>query len=61
MWQRYEDNIFVMWRGTERQLENFHSYINTLHSRIKYTIEKEINGTLKFLHLKQTKEKGRIK
>lgn len=50
-WCRYVDDIFCVWTGTERQLNLFLRLLNSINSKINFTIEKEQNNTLNFLDL----------
>lgn len=36
-WMRYIDDIFLVWTGTERELREFHLYINSLDD-VKFTV-----------------------
>lgn len=38
-WKRYIDDIFFIWTGTEAQLKEFHSFINSSSHHLKFTIE----------------------
>ena len=42
------DDIFAQFQSP-RHLEKFNEYLNTKHADIKFTSEKEINGSLPFL------------
>ena len=46
---RLFDDIFVLFRSPHH-LEKFNDYLNVKHVNIKFTNEKEINGSLPFLH-----------
>ena len=46
--KRYVDDIFVLFRSPHH-LEKFNEYLNTKHANIKFTSEKEVNGSLPFL------------
>ena len=46
--KRYVDDIFVLFRSPHH-LKKFNEYLNTKHNNIKFTSEKEINGSLPFL------------
>ena len=59
-WCRYVDDIFLIWAGTPDQLQDFVSYINNLHERIRFTIEIEQNDTLNYLDLSLCKADNRI-
>ena len=47
-YKRYVDDIFVLFRSPHH-LEKFYEYLNTKHANIKFTNEKEVNGSLPFL------------
>ena len=47
-YKRYVDDIFVLFRYSHH-LEKFIEYSNTKHANIKFTSEKEVNGSLPFL------------
>jgi hypothetical protein len=36
-WRRFIDDIFLIWTGTEKELEDFIIYINSIHTTIKFT------------------------
>ena len=38
-WSRFRDDIMCVWTGSEESLLQFHSWINTLHPRLKFTME----------------------
>ena len=40
-WSRYIDDCFMIWRGTEMQLDEFLSYINSRIPSISFTMEKD--------------------
>lgn len=50
-WHRYVDDVLILFNGTNRQLENLHTYINSIHTKIQFTLEKEENKTINFLDL----------
>ncbi|XP_062713449.1 uncharacterized protein LOC134290345 [Aedes albopictus] len=54
IWRRYVDDIFAVVK--ERYLTQILQLLNTRHSSIKFTIEKETNGTLPFLDLMITRK-----
>ena len=47
-YKRYVDDIFVLFRSPQN-LEKFNEYLNTKHTNIKFTSEKEFNRSLTFL------------
>lgn len=57
-WYRYVDDIICLWKGTNRQLDNFLDYLNSLHRRIKFTVEIEKDHCLNFLDLKISRTNG---
>ena len=48
LYRRYVDDIFILFRS-ESHIEPFFQYINTRHTRIKFTVEKEKDDSLSFL------------
>jgi hypothetical protein len=57
-WFRYVDDIICLWTGTNRQLDVFFDYINKIHPKIKFTLEKEENLKINFLDLTISHESG---
>ena len=47
-YERYVDDLFVLFRSPHH-LVKFNEYLNTKHVNIKFTSEKEVNGSLPFL------------
>ena len=47
-YKRYVEDIFVLYRSPHH-LEKFSEYLNTKHANIKFTNEKDLNGSLPFL------------
>ena len=56
-YKRYVDDIFVLFRSPHH-LEKFNEYLNTNHANIKFTSEKEINGSLPFLDVLVSQNKN---
>lgn len=52
LWLRYVDDVFAIWSHGLDELQIFLQYLNNRHPNIKFSIEKEINGTLPFLDVK---------
>ncbi|KAL1447922.1 hypothetical protein WDU94_008907 [Cyamophila willieti] len=51
-WFRYVDDILCLFSGTDEELVAFHEFLNTLHDRIKFTMECLDGGTfINFLDL----------
>ena len=46
-YKRYEGNIFVLFRSPHH-LEKINKYLNIKHANLKFTSEKEVNGSLLF-------------
>ena len=44
-YKKYVDDIFVLFRSSHH-LEKFNEYLNTKHVNIKFTNEKDVNGSL---------------
>ncbi|XP_060518420.1 uncharacterized protein LOC132697146 [Cylas formicarius] len=59
LWIRYVDNIFIIWSHGEVKLDHFLTYLNSLHDRIEFTIEKEKDKQLPFLDVLLTRSDGR--
>ena len=49
-YRRYVDDIFVLFNSAER-LKRFHSYLNSVHLNISFTIENEKTTECPFLTL----------
>ena len=45
-WYRFVDDIYTCFTGTNRQLDNFLKYINSIHPKITFTMEKEIDASI---------------
>ena len=56
-YKRYEDDIFVPFQSPHH-LDKFNEYLNTKHANIKFTSEKVVNGSLPFLHVLISRNKG---
>ncbi|KAK4884497.1 hypothetical protein RN001_000768 [Aquatica leii] len=50
-WNRYVDDILCVFTGSDADIEHFLMFLNNLHPRIKFTLEKSVNNTLPFLDL----------
>jgi hypothetical protein len=50
-WYRYVDDIFAVWKGSDRQLDCFVKTLNSRCQNINFTVEKSVNGKLNFLDL----------
>lgn len=59
-WLRYVDDIFCIWTGSDRQLDNFTNLLNNMEKNIRFTVEKELNGTLNFLDLSITRKNPKL-
>ena len=49
IWLRYVDDTFVIWSHGKDELQRFLEHINSIHSNISFTMEKEKDGKLAFL------------
>lgn len=59
-WTRYVDDIFCIWTGTDRQLDVFLKFLNTINKKIQFTLEKEKDGVLHFLDLSMSVKNSKI-
>ena len=53
-YRRYVDDSFLIFKS-QNEVAPFFTYMNSLHPNIKFTMEKEANGTIAFLDVKVTK------
>ena len=44
LWKRYIDDIFIVWQGSERELHEFASYLNSLVPTIIFNMEYDHNA-----------------
>ena len=58
VWERFVDDVYSILKRTH--LENFFHHINNLHQNIKFTMEEESNGELKFLDILLKPNNGEI-
>ena len=54
-WLRYVDDVYAI-IIKEEHLDDFHQHLNSMQASIKYTREKEVNGTLSFLDVTVTRK-----
>ena len=59
-WYRYVDDVFCIWSGTQRQLNQFLNHINSLFPTIKFTLETEQENSINFLDLTILKTSNRL-
>ena len=52
---RYVDDILLLYNGNSRQTKQLHQHINKLHRKLNFTLETEVNNSMKFLDLTITK------
>lgn len=50
-WYRYVDDIILLYKGTNRQLDKLHQHLNTRESNIKFTLKTEKDNKINFLDL----------
>jgi hypothetical protein len=48
-WFRYVDDTFIIWPHGQKRLTDFLNHLNSLHSKIQFTMEPEKDGHLPFL------------
>ena len=53
---RYVDDTFMVYKGTNRQIDKLHNYLNGINNKIQFTLENEVGGRLHFLDLTVTKD-----
>ena len=54
-WYRYVDDILVGFTGDKNELGHILYYLNSIHPKIKFTLETEENNSINFLDLKIVK------
>lgn len=57
-WFRYVDDCLVLFDGNDTILNQFLNYLNSLHSKINFTLEIESNDCIAFLDLLISKKHG---
>ena len=53
-WLRYVDDVYAIIK--KEHLDDFHQHLNSMQASIKFTREKELNGTLSFLDVTVTRK-----
>ena len=43
-WKRFIDDIFLLWTGTESELNQFSQFLNTYHPTIKFTVSSSLSS-----------------
>lgn len=62
LWQRYVDDIIVFINTkNNNNIDNLHTYLNTLHKNIQFTVEIEESNKINFLDVTIEKTKNKIK
>ena len=59
-YKRYVDDICILWVGSELELSDFLTFVNSLHPNISFTLEREIDRRLPFLDLLLCRNDGTI-
>ena len=59
-WKREVDDVYCLWQYGQDNIQNFLDYLNSRHSRIKWTIEVEKEGILPFVDLSLCRRAYRI-
>ena len=49
VWLRYVDDIFIIFKGTEEQFNEFFNYVNSFLPSIQFTVEYEVDHKIPFL------------
>ena len=57
---RYVDDTFIVINGNGRHADNLLEYVNSLHSYIKFTCEKEDDFELSFLDVEIIRERAKF-
>ena len=57
---RYVDDSFIIYNGTNRQLNSLKSYLNSINSNIQFTLETENNNSINFLDITVTKNNNQF-
>lgn len=60
VWRRYLDDIFFLWTGSEKLLEEFFSSVNSKNEHLKFTIASD-KEKMNFLDILIVKENNRLK
>ena len=60
-YSRYIDDTFLIFNGTERQINNLLKYINSIDKQIKFTVEHQNNNKINFLDLSIKNHNNSIK
>ncbi|KAK9886134.1 hypothetical protein WA026_014921 [Henosepilachna vigintioctopunctata] len=50
-WFRYVDDIICCFTGSKRQLHSFQNLINSIHPKIKFTLEEELDNSINFIDI----------
>ena len=56
-YQRYVDDIFVLFKSRDH-IDKFHSYLNSRHEKMKFSVEVEKENKLSFLDISITRDIG---
>ncbi|XP_059055428.1 uncharacterized protein LOC131849377 [Achroia grisella] len=51
LWKRYVDDVFCIFNGTQQQADEYLKYLNSIHSKTKFTMELEKDRSLAFLDI----------
>ncbi|GJQ73860.1 hypothetical protein Trydic_g18797 [Trypoxylus dichotomus] len=58
LWLRYVNDSFVIWTHGEDKLHDFLSHLNSIHPKIKFTMESANQNQLPFLHVLVIKKRN---
>lgn len=54
VWYRFVDNIFLLWTSLVKELDEFTTFINSIHKLLEFTVTKD-QTEMCFLDVKVTK------
>ncbi|XP_026098621.1 uncharacterized protein LOC113069710 [Carassius auratus] len=54
-WGRYIDDVILMFSGSEKELVDFHVYVNSLNENLKFSLDYDLH-TINFLDLRISKD-----
>nr|XP_055053423.1 uncharacterized protein LOC129438630 [Misgurnus anguillicaudatus] len=60
VWRRYLDDVFFIWTGSEKLLEDFFTFVNSKNEHLKFTISSD-KEKMNFLDILITKENNILK
>jgi hypothetical protein len=58
--KRFLDDLWFIWRGSERQFDLFKKALNTIGAESTFTLKGSVGQSIEFLDVKLTLEEGRV-